>query len=74
MIFTRKDIKNKRDSHIVVPEGYEIIDDRCFYGFHTLSRITLPSTLKHLNDECFSHCDRLTKIIIPINVLVIVLH
>ena len=49
---------------LTVPEGVTSIG-RAFYGFKSLTDVTLPTTLVTLGDQAFTNCTGLTKIEIP---------
>ncbi|NPD90973.1 leucine-rich repeat domain-containing protein [Xylanibacter muris] len=57
-------INGTETTEIVVPEGVTKIG-RAFYGFKSLTSITLPSTLKELGDQAMANCVSLTTVIIP---------
>lgn len=49
---------------LVIPEGFTSLG-RSFYGFKSLTEISLPSTLVTIGDQCFANCTKLTDVVIP---------
>lgn len=49
---------------LTIPEGVTELG-RSFYGFKSLTAVTLPSTLTTVGDQCFSNCVNLAEIVIP---------
>lgn len=49
---------------LVVPEGVTSTS-RSFYGFKSLTNVTLPSTLETLGDQTFANCTKITEVVIP---------
>ena len=50
---------------LTVPEGVEILSERCFYKAENLSEVILPSSLKEIGSRAFSRCTNLSKAVIP---------
>lgn len=58
------------ESHIIIPDGIEIIGDGAFKGKHFTS-ITIPSTVHTIGHYAFFGCKKLTSIDIPVGVITI---
>lgn len=54
-------------SMVIVPEGYETLDDYAFYGCNA-STIILPSTLRPIYSYAFEYCTNLQSLYLPQNV------
>lgn len=52
---------------LVIPEGVEVIG-RSFYGFKSLTSVSLPASLTGIGDQAFASCIGLTEVTIPANV------
>ena len=52
---------------LAIHEGIETIG-RAFYGFKSLTDVTLPESLKTLGDQAFANCTKIESITIPANV------
>lgn len=52
---------------LTVPEGVTSLL-RSFYGFKSLTQITLPESLKEIGDQSFCNCEKLTEVTIPAKV------
>lgn len=63
-------INNEEVTELVIPEGIESFA-QSFYGFKSLTSITLPSSLKDVGNYAFGDCIGLTEVTIPANVKVI---
>lgn len=50
---------------LTVPEGVEILGERCFYNSDNLREVLLPSSLKEIGAGAFKESTNLSKIIIP---------
>ncbi len=60
-------INGEAVTELVIPEGVESIG-RSFYGFKSLTSVSLPSTLTVIGDQAFGNCTGLTEMTIPANV------
>lgn len=58
------------ESHIIIPEGIQIIGDGAFKGKRFTS-ITIPSTVHTIGHYAFYGCRKLTSLEIPIGVITI---
>lgn len=52
---------------LAIPEGIDSIG-RSFYGFKSLTDVTLPESLNTLGDQAFANCTKIESITIPANV------
>ena len=52
---------------LVIPDGVTTLA-RNFYGFKSLTSVTLPETLERLGDQTFANCTGLTSVEIPASV------
>lgn len=57
-------INGTETTDVIVPEGITKIG-RSFYGFKSMTSVTLPSTLKEIGDQAFANCISLTGVTIP---------
>ncbi len=50
---------------VILPEGLEVIGDKCFYSCTALKEMVIPQSVKKIGIWAFSSCTSLTEITIP---------
>lgn len=50
---------------VIIPDGYETIGKRAFFGCHSLRSVKLPNSITSIGDDAFESCSVLDTISIP---------
>lgn len=48
---------------LVIPEGVEVLEDRCFYIMRNLTSVELPSSLSYIGKSVFSYTESLDTVV-----------
>lgn len=62
---------NLNATNIIVPDGYDEINQYAFYSCSNLKSVTLQNSVTNIDDYAFSGCSKLQTIIIPNSIKVI---
>jgi hypothetical protein len=63
-VFT-SEMYSRTDSHVVIPDGYTVIDNRAFAENKNLVSVTIPNSVTRIGWSAFYRCTGLTSITIP---------
>ena len=63
-------VKCKKDAtHVVIPEGITIIEEKAFQNCGNLQTVVLPSTIEKIGDYAFRLCPKLNQINLPSSIV-----
>lgn len=54
-----------KEEQITIPDGVEVIGERCFFGNENIKIVTCPESLLEIREQAFSGCATLQGIVLP---------
>ena len=59
------------ETHVVIPDGVQIIDDDAFSGCQSMQSVSIPDSVTQIRDRAFRSCSELRSVTIPTGVTAI---